>query len=337
MNRKQRPSAPPRNSRPLRALRLAVLILLLYAVSSMLFADIFFRVIFPRSDGRQPWRYSYAERGAPERTEFFFDSGPNRLCGYRYDAAAPKGLILVVNGLNDDADAHLPEIAVFAENGWSVVSFDATGVGRSEGRGVIGLSQIRLDLLALLGTLAQDERCADLPLLLYGHSAGAYAAASVLDSGYPIAGAVCMAGFDSPLALMYRDAAQTVGPLAALGYPFLCLENAMLFGGEGSVSALDAINAVQTPVLLIDGASDDAVPRSLSLSQTDSCANPNVRRLTVSEPWRSEHDTLWLSAEAAAYVCSLEPGQTPDKALANEPDAVFLAAVLSFFDEAVSG
>ncbi len=320
-----------------KGLKRLLIVLLIYALSSMLISAVVFRVLFPRYDGDPGYRLCYAEidQSAYPRETFTFLSGDNTLAGCRYDVADPKGLIVVINGIGAGADAHLPEILYFLDRGWSVVTWDATGVGESEGRGIIGLQQIRLDLLAFLDT--QQARSETLPIVLYGHSAGAYAAATALDGEVPIRAAVCVCGFDSPISLMYYHAKARVGPIAALQYPFLLLENVFLFGSEADVSATEAIRRSQRPVLLIESSSDDRVPHDCGLLRDETITDdPNVSSLTVDAAWRNEHSTPWLSSAAAAYVTDLPEDAAVDKALANELDETYMEQVTAFFEAAVA-
>ena len=317
-------------------LKRLLIILAVYCVSSVLLSAVMFRVLFPRKDGISPvrWNYEEIDRTAYPRERFQFRSGSNLLTGYRYPAAEAKGLIVVVNGIGAGADSHLAEIMYFTDHGWSVATWDATGVGESEGRGLIGLQQIRLDLLAFLEEL--PDLGGGLPVVLYAHSAGAYAAATTLTGDTPVRGAVCLCGFDSPVSLMLYHARKRVGPLADLQYPFLLLENRFLFGKDADVSAVEALRNSSVPVLLIECNSDDYVPHEQGLLQDlTALTGTDIRMITVDTGWRNEHNTPWLSASAAEYVGSLEKNAPADKARANELDPDFMALILDFFDAAV--
>ncbi len=331
-----RPAA--RKPHPIRrAFCIALCALLLYCVLSMLATAVVFRVIYARRDGLPPLQYTYAELRPDCRSErFSFPSGRNTLSGRRYDADDPKGLIVLVNGIGDGADAHLMEIVAFVHAGWSVATWDATGVGDSEGRGVIGLQQIREDLSAFLACQKQSDAWRGLPVVLYGHSAGAYAAAAELPAHPEIRAAVCISGFDRPVALMHAHAKKRVGFPADLEYPFLYLENVLLFGVDADDSARAAIDEVTTPVLIVGGNSDDLVPYGNSLIRDPKAyANPNVRCIEITSAYRNEHSTPWLSVGAARYRAELTDADPIDKALANELDPAFTEMLLQFYEAAL--
>lgn len=300
----------------------------------MLASVVIFRVIYPRKDGLSELKFTYSEidTNAYPREDFYFRSGENRLYGCRYSVDHSKGCVVIVNGIFDGIDAHLPEIMYFVDHGWSVVSWDATGIGESEGSGTVGLQQIKQDLRAYLSDAEQQQ---ELPLVLYGHSAGAYAALSVLSEGFRIDAVVSISGFNSPTEMMLSQAKDRVGILADVEYPFMLLESWFLFGEDSDHDALTSINSVETPILLIEGSSDDFVSRELGLIRYQGCfRNPNVRCVEIQSEWRNEHSTPWLSEDAAKYVCTYSHAEPPDKTLANTLDPAFMSFVLDFYEQA---
>lgn len=332
------PSSAQKKHTRRKAIRIALAALLCYCALSMLASAIVFRVIYPRKDGLSPLQYTYDELSpACERTAFTFSSGKNTLSGWRYDAGEPKGLIVVVNGIGAGADAQLPMIMEFVQAGWSVATWDATGVGLSEGRGMIGLQQIADDLTAFLTHFESSGAWNDLPVILYGHSAGAYAAAVNLDRFPCVSAVVCISGFDRPVSLMYRHAKDRVSVLADLQYPFLLLENVFLFGTDANDSAREAISDSSKPVLIVGGDSDDLVPNSYSLVfDPEAYANPNVRCQKITSEYRNEHSTPWLSPAAAQYRTEHADSDDVDKALANELDAGFVQMILEFLSDSAA-
>ena len=322
-----------------KALKAHLIVLLIYSLTSAALSAILYRVLFPRREGVSEFRYSYAELGpeAPPREAFRFSSGDNLLSGYRYEAENPKGLVVVVNGIGAGVDAHLPEIRYFVAHGYSAVVWDNTGIGDSEGRWSVGMQQIKLDLLAYLDWQEAQPSGEALPVLLYGHSAGGYAACTALATDHRIDGVICISAFESPIGIMLCHARNRVGLLADTQIPFLRLENLLLFGEDSDCSAFEAVNGAGVPVLIIQGSSDDLVPPSQSLLQyEDAYTNPLVRCMEITTAYRNEHSTPWLSEASACYEYTLPKGETPDKSQANELSEPFMAELLRFLDEAVS-
>lgn len=321
-----------------KALKILVIIILIYSLGSVALSAIIYRLLFPRRDGISEFRYTYSELGAeaPPREAFRFSSGDNLLSGYRYDAKDPKGLIIVVNGIGAGVDAHLPEICYFVAHGYSAVVWDNTGIGESEGRWSVGMQQIKLDLLAYLSWREAQSPEEALPVLLYGHSAGGYAACTALASDHRIDGVICIAAFESPIGIMVYHARNRVGLLADLQIPFLRLENLLLFGEDSDCSAFEAVSAAEVPVLIVQGNSDDLVPYSQSLIRFEGeFENPRVRCVEITTEYRNEHSTPWLSEASACYEYTLPKGETPDKSQANELSEAFMEELLAFLDETV--
>ena len=277
--------------------------LLIYAALSMLGAAVIFRAVFGRSErGALSVELRYADLDAElyPRQALRFASGKNTLQGYLYGADGGPGIVVVAHGLAGGADSHLAETKYFLDQGWRVFCFDGTGTRESEGRGTRGLSQMKLDLRAAIRFL--EAEYPEAPLLLYGHSMGAYAAATVLNDCPEIRAAVCVSCFDSPVETMYYHSRRRVGALAATGYPFLVLWNRLLFGAEANESAAAAISETEVPVLVVQGSRDETVPEAISLfSRSEALRDPNAETLLVEQEPRNRHSTVWLSAESADY------------------------------------
>ncbi|MBP5271150.1 MAG: alpha/beta hydrolase [Clostridia bacterium] len=325
-----------------RILLIAAAALALHILLSFAAVAIVFSAVFGRSDETLPFLYTYSELAGDSQIsrEIGFDSDGNRLFGRIYDCSDPKGLIVVVNGIGANADYHLPKILRFLDDGWTVATYDATGVRRSGGDGKKGLPQIRRDLAAFLTFLESTGEFDGMTTVLFGHSAGGYAATSILyyDSQinpFGIDAVVSVSGFDSPDDVMLSMSTERVGPVAYIHFPFICAYNALLFGADADLSAFDAINRTDVPVLLYQGMEDRTVAAAAGLTRFDgSFLNPNVTCVEIPSGERASHSTVWLTEEAARYVNSYVTGTVPDKAEANELDPDFMNEVIGFFNAA---
>ncbi|MCR4645294.1 MAG: alpha/beta hydrolase, partial [Oscillospiraceae bacterium] len=75
-----------------------------------------------------------------------FTSGKNTLQGYIYgldnlDTDAAKGLIVFAHGIGAGHENYINQLMWFADRGWVVFAYDATGSCTSEGSGTVGLVQ----------------------------------------------------------------------------------------------------------------------------------------------------------------------------------------------------
>mgnify|MGYP002611660604 CR=1 FL=1 len=210
-----------RRSRVLR--RILLLALAVYLICSVAAVQVMNAALFGRADEPDGLTMRYADVAADyPRQTVTFSSGSAQLTGWLYPAEDAAALVVIAHGLGADAETYLPETMHFVDSGYSVLTYDATGTGASGGSGTRGLAQSALDLDAAL-TRAEQEY---LPILLFGHSWGGYAAAAVLGGSHDVTASVCAAGFDTPLGLMRQTARRWCGPVAELGVPFLWLASA---------------------------------------------------------------------------------------------------------------
>lgn len=236
-------------------------------------------------------------------TRLRIPSGGHSLQGYLFGEDSREGIIIVAHGFHADANCHLAEITDLAEQGWCVLAFDGTGAGQSDGATCVGLEQMRLDLRSVIDYVRGDETLGELPIVLYGHSMGGYACASLSDDP-DVSAVISIAGFNDPTETMVSFSEKYVGMLAYAAQPVIALRSRVRFGT--SVTAVDAINCTDTPVLIVCGSGDDTITETLSIyAHRDEIRNPNAEYLYVDDPYRGEHSTAWLSEEAARSTLAL--------------------------------
>ena len=67
-----------------------------------------------------------------------------------------------------------------------------------------------------------------------------------------------VAGYNTPMEIIFEFGEEMMPvPLAYLEYPFLWLNNKIIFGENANLSAVDSINSCDTPVMLIHGKTDE--------------------------------------------------------------------------------
>jgi len=286
----------------------AMAIIVLFSVVSMIVVKFLYDGQFPRFDRRDATVsahlvYESMEEAYPRRLVSFY-SGPNRLQGYVYGEEQNLGLVVVAHGLGGGADIYLPQIRYFVDQGWRVFSYDATGSFDSEGKTTKGFPQSLLDLDAALTFIGTQEEFSGLPILLFGHSWGGYAVATVLHFDHDISGVVSVSGVNRPMDIVMEQGRGLVGSFIKTQYPYLWLYQRLLFGKAASLNAVDALNKSGVPALIIHGTGDETVSydRSSIIAQKDAIKNPNVKFLPISEPRRNGHNNLFRSIEALDYV-----------------------------------
>lgn len=233
-----------------------------------------------------------------------FRSGKNTLTGYMFGEQNDKGLVVISHGLGFGAEDYLAEALYFVDKGWRVFAFDYTGTYASEGDSRIGLPQAVLDLDAALTYLEGEPGLRGLPVMLFGHSWGAYACTAVLNYGHDVKAVVSVSGFNSPMEMFNEEMKRLVGPLAFATYPFGWAYQAMLFGSAAGLTAVDGINKSDAAVMIVHGVADESVSYDGAsiIAQRDEITNPNVVYRTCDAEGRNSHHNLLKSEVAVAYA-----------------------------------
>ncbi len=226
-----------------------------------------------------------------------FMSGENRLKGFVIVPEAPSALMLIVHGVRSSSDALEPVVRYFTERNYAVMTFDGTASGRSEGSKTVGLQQQRYDIRAALSWIRQDPEIRGLPLVMLGHSAGAYGVAmETEDSG--AAASACVSGFETPLGTMRFWAEHYTGPLSSVEYPFLWIREYAAKGLEANESGAAAVLGCGVPVLVVQGEKDEVVSTEISLYQSvRRRQGSGVNTLLITDPRFSHHSDILVSGE----------------------------------------
>ena len=211
------------------ALKIAGLVLLaaavLFSLVSLAAVQVLFSDTFRRTAPREytaSLRYGdVADQYGREAVSFL--SGKNRLRGHLYGGGNPAGLVVISHGLGGGEESYLSEALYFVDHGYQVLCYSNTGCWDSEGKNCVGLSQSLLDLDAALTWAEGESRFDGLPVLLYGHSWGGYAAAAVLHFDHRVTAAASVAGFNDPLPMILSWGEDMIGPLVYAEYPFIWL------------------------------------------------------------------------------------------------------------------
>lgn len=278
---------------------------LLFSIGSMIFAKIIYDKQFPRRDKPVFSGYlRYSDVDGYDRRVVEFESGKNTLKGYIYGEGNKKGLVVIGHGLGYGAEDYLAETMYFVDKGWRVFSFDCTGSHGSEGESTVGLPQSVIDLDAALTYIKGNNIFNDLPIMLYGHSWGGYAATAILNYNYHIAAVASISGFSSPMELLDEVAKSTMGLFSYVEYPFEWAYQTMLFGSTARITAVDGINSTETPVMIIHGEKDKEISYygASIIAHKGEITNPNVIYKTCSAGNHNGHNNLFESDAASEYI-----------------------------------
>lgn len=268
------------------------------------------------------YRYEdYADKYEREKVQF--NSNGNKLTGYIY-GDGNQGLVVISHGLGGYSESYISETLYFADHGYTVLAYDNTGSGKSEGDGTMGMAQSVIDLDAALNYVESDSKLNSLPVFLYGHSWGGYAVTAVLGLDHDITASVSVAGYNTPMEILSEFAENMMSkPLVVIEYPFMWLNNKLTFGNMANLSSVDGINETDTRVMIIHGTEDEAISfdGASIISHKDEITNPNVEYKVMEG---KGHNDLFLDDETAEYINekSEEYGELSDQYDGDIPDEI---------------
>jgi uncharacterized protein len=256
------------------------------------------------------YTYDEIDTNKYKRETLRIKSGDNTLAGYLYGQENTQGLIIISPGHRDASDIKLPEITYFVDKGWMVLCYDYTGCYGSEGSSMIGYVQAPADLAAVLDYVESNPRFDKLPVMLFGHSLGAYASAAVLQHKHNITAVVAASGFDDPTEqweYSVKRFTSVFGPLLA---PYSRMLMKTKFGDMAHFSAIDGINSTEIPVLVLQGTTDEFYGKVSSIYEhRDKITNKNCTLRLMSRENRHGHYDYFLSDRAIAYRKKINEGQ----------------------------
>lgn len=345
-----------------RALKIVGIVLLsvlaLFSAASLVIVQVLLNQNFARTAPREysiHFRYEdVADRYEREAVNFL--SGENRLYGHLYGPGNAGGLVIISHGMGGGEESYLAEALYFVGQGYQVLCYSNTGCWDSEGKNCRGLSQSVLDLDAALTWVEGQSRFDSVPVFLYGHSWGGYAAAAIFHFGHEIAASVSVSGFNDPLGMIV----EWVGPAAYVEYPFLWLNQKLTFGDTLGLTAVDAINSTSTPVLIIHGSGDATVGYDTVsiIAFREKITNPNAQYVTRDQEGQDGHTSLFIARESLDYTEEVNReydalweqygGEIPDEVNAafyggvdkfrtSRLDETFMGRVTAFYQEAAAG
>mgnify|MGYP002513876477 CR=1 FL=1 len=192
----------------------------------------------------------------------------------------------------------------FVDSGYQVFAYDNTGCYEIEGKNCVGLVQSVIDLDAALTFIEGEERFSELPVLLYGHSWGAYAVTSIFNYDHDITASVSVAGFNDPMTMIMEWGENMMGGFIHVERPYIYIYQRMTFGDKLALTAVDGINNTDTPVLIIHGINDETIGFNSAgtIAYKDEITNPNVQYKICDKPKQDDHNNLFVSVMKEPYI-----------------------------------
>lgn len=230
------------------------------------------------------------------RYEFTSDKGQT-LAGYLYkygDGSSRKAVVVLAHGLGGGGHNSYMDVAdCFAENGCYVFAYDATGSDESAGSVMGGMPQGIADLDSAISFVEELPECQGLPVLLFGHSWGAYCAMNVLPDHPEVKGVIECCGFDTSLSMFEAAGKEEAGPLIYTMRPWFSIIDRVRFGELASRSAVESMaDAQDTKFFCVAAENDEMVPDKYGYSRFYD-AFQDDGRFTFLKVSDKTHDTVY--------------------------------------------
>jgi len=238
------------------------------------------------------------------RETVYFNSGGNMLQGFIYGGSNSNGLVIISQGLGNTADHYLAMILYFADNGWRVFAYNNTGVSGSQGKSVRGLTQSLFDLDAALNFVNNSSSLNNLPVMLVGHSWGGFAVCAILNYNHKINAVVSFAGFNNGNEVINELGVSRVGRLYNILSRNVEVIEKRMFGDAAKLTAVDGINNVNIPVMIVQSSDDDVIfANSISIyAHRNKVTNPRAEIIFLYGENASGHEFVFCSDKQREYL-----------------------------------
>ena len=241
---------------------LVCVIILIIVGWELLCAKIYNANFNVRGDSYEPLMLRPEDFSGLRCDEYTFPSDRGQLlAGYLYRTGEdPHGIVVIAHGFGDGGhNSYMDCAAYFARNGYYVFAYDATGTDQSEGAGVGGVPQGVIDLEHAISFVEANEDIPDLPLVLFGHSWGAYSACSVLTYHPEVRAVIACSGFNRSSDMFESGGKSQAGNVIYAMTPFVRIYERLKYGKYASNTAMDGFQSTDASVMIVHSADDEVI------------------------------------------------------------------------------
>ncbi|MFC7411246.1 alpha/beta hydrolase family protein [Hydrogenophaga atypica] len=234
-------------------------------------------------------------------------------------ASTSAPTVLVMHGWGANAAMMWPVVQPLVDTGHVVGLLDARCHGESDGADFTSLPRFAEDIATALLWLVQQPGVDAQRLALLGHSVGAGACLLHAAQGQPkVAAVVSLSAFAHPAEVMRRWLAEHHLPQRVVGQTILAHVQEVIGARFDDIAPIHTIAKLTTPVLLVHGRQDEAVPFSDAerLAEAAWDAGGYVRILAVDGPHDLRealephaHEIIDFLAAVWRRMATLKPSQ----------------------------
>ena len=225
-----------------------------------------------RCETYEPYKYSINDFDGLSRTRYEFKSNKGQtLVGYMYYSdSAPedkKAIVVMAHGFGGGGHNSYMDLAnYFAQNDLYVFAYDATGNDESEGEYVGSLIQGVIDLDHAISFLEGNDAFPKLPIVLWGHSWGAFSASNVITYHPEVKAVIECAGWNKGSDIFRTQGQQIAGNAIWLFMPFIHIHEFVKYGKYSTNSALKGLKKSDTAFMAVHSSDDDTVVEEIGYS-----------------------------------------------------------------------
>lgn len=217
-----------------------------------------------------------------------------------------KGLIILSHGFFGTHIQYLADIYYLTKRGYTVLAYDQYGVGDSEGKNQVSLSNGIYVLENVLHDVIKNNINQGKDILLYGHSWGAFVSLGALKK-YPIVKkAIIRSGFVSPikevlylLKMQNKGLYYSVRPLYSFCY--------FLIFGKRNMKTVKSAKTNNTEILVLHAKDDKTVPYEQSIAKR--YIDHPKKNVTVRMTEQGDHNSLIAKEGLENYAMSVSQYQ----------------------------
>lgn len=196
----------------------------------------------------------------PYRDVSFTNEDGDLIKGWNINASKPQARVILLHGYNANKESMLPYAKLFYDNNYSVLMFDFRGAGESSGKYVSAGYFEKNDVISAVEFLKRQGELNNVPLYGLGISEGG-AALVFAQTDIKEFDAIIV---DSMYSSLHQNIANRVKVVYNLPkYPFatsLTFFGGLVLGVNGfQIAPINYIGQLNTPILIIQGDSDESV------------------------------------------------------------------------------
>ena len=210
-----------------------------------------------RGDGTVSIRYPLPseQKNLTFKRDYFVNKKNVKFSVFEYrnsDVKKIKGAILLIHGVGGGHFYSLPLINYFAKMGYIVVAYDQYASGLSEGKRIDSMTVGARDVEFAVKYFEQNY--SNYPLYLFGHSWGAFTAATALNYSYRIEKTILVSGFNHQ-----SDFVLNGNPLGILLSLSIKIRDLIIYKKAAKLTLINSLEKTNSKVLYLQGENDRTV------------------------------------------------------------------------------